>query len=176
MGIDSVFSCSYRSDGASSSEARRIRRRSISITPEIGDDIVRLIIVPLSSRCWLVSLWTVLSSQIWLNYLYYLLLIHYLMIGCIFCFKLFEWVGTYLFIFFLLLWFFLPGYVDDSGFSCLSVGLMYLDLQSIHTNIHIFPSMLYSFEMCLTLDWPVWHFYWNCNILCITCDSTILFQ
>ncbi|KAL9322380.1 hypothetical protein ACSQ67_010433 [Phaseolus vulgaris] len=36
---------SYRSDGASSSEARRIRRRSISITPEIGDDIVRLIVV-----------------------------------------------------------------------------------------------------------------------------------
>ncbi|KAG4971936.1 hypothetical protein JHK85_038357 [Glycine max] len=32
---------SYRSDGTSSSEARRIRRRSISITPEIGDDIVR---------------------------------------------------------------------------------------------------------------------------------------
>ncbi|KAF4354323.1 hypothetical protein F8388_022985 [Cannabis sativa] len=29
-----------RSDGASTSEARRIRRRSISITPEIGDDIV----------------------------------------------------------------------------------------------------------------------------------------
>ncbi|KAL2331625.1 hypothetical protein Fmac_019206 [Flemingia macrophylla] len=34
---------SYRSDGASSSEARRIRRRSISITPEIGDDIVRAV-------------------------------------------------------------------------------------------------------------------------------------
>ncbi|KAJ7981582.1 putative Protein kinase [Quillaja saponaria] len=32
-----------RSDGASSSEARRIRRRSISITPEIGDDIVRAV-------------------------------------------------------------------------------------------------------------------------------------
>ncbi|KAH7533218.1 hypothetical protein FEM48_Zijuj04G0106700 [Ziziphus jujuba var. spinosa] len=31
--------CSYRSDGASMSEARRLRRRSISITPEIGDDI-----------------------------------------------------------------------------------------------------------------------------------------
>ncbi|GAY54284.1 hypothetical protein CUMW_155520 [Citrus unshiu] len=30
-----------RSEGASTSEARRIRRRSISITPEIGDDIVR---------------------------------------------------------------------------------------------------------------------------------------
>ncbi|KAL5132322.1 putative serine/threonine-protein kinase SIS8 [Glycine soja] len=36
---------SYRSDNTSSSEARRIRRRSISITPEIGDDIVRLIVV-----------------------------------------------------------------------------------------------------------------------------------
>lgn len=37
--------CSYRSDGASTSmsEPRRIRRRSISITPEIGDDIVRLV-------------------------------------------------------------------------------------------------------------------------------------
>ncbi|XP_052726351.1 serine/threonine-protein kinase EDR1 isoform X2 [Vigna angularis] len=35
---------SYRSDGASSSsEARRIRRRSVSITPEIGDDIVRAV-------------------------------------------------------------------------------------------------------------------------------------
>ncbi|XP_061346294.1 serine/threonine-protein kinase EDR1-like isoform X2 [Gastrolobium bilobum] len=34
---------SYRSDGASSLEARRIRRRSISITPEIGDDIVRAV-------------------------------------------------------------------------------------------------------------------------------------
>ncbi|XP_050248476.1 serine/threonine-protein kinase EDR1-like [Quercus robur] len=32
-----------RSDGASTSEARRIRRRSISITPEIGDDIVRAV-------------------------------------------------------------------------------------------------------------------------------------
>lgn len=39
------FLFSYRSDGASTStsEARRLRRRSISITPEIGDDIVRLI-------------------------------------------------------------------------------------------------------------------------------------
>ncbi|XP_057450867.1 serine/threonine-protein kinase EDR1-like isoform X2 [Lotus japonicus] len=33
---------SYKSDGASSSEARRIRR-SITITPEIGDDIVRAV-------------------------------------------------------------------------------------------------------------------------------------
>ncbi|KAF9619162.1 hypothetical protein IFM89_005176 [Coptis chinensis] len=32
-----------RSDGASVSEVRRIRRRSISITPEIGDDIVRAV-------------------------------------------------------------------------------------------------------------------------------------
>ncbi|XP_024185124.1 serine/threonine-protein kinase EDR1 isoform X5 [Rosa chinensis] len=32
-----------RSDGASTSEARRLRRRSISITPEIGDDIVRAV-------------------------------------------------------------------------------------------------------------------------------------
>ncbi|XP_042976464.1 probable serine/threonine-protein kinase SIS8 isoform X3 [Carya illinoinensis] len=36
-------SSNYRSDGASTSEARRIRRRSISITPEIGDDIVRAV-------------------------------------------------------------------------------------------------------------------------------------
>ncbi|XP_035538816.1 probable serine/threonine-protein kinase SIS8 isoform X3 [Juglans regia] len=36
-------SSSYRSDGASTSETRRIRRRSISITPEIGDDIVRAV-------------------------------------------------------------------------------------------------------------------------------------
>ncbi|KAJ1415762.1 Serine-threonine/tyrosine-protein kinase, catalytic domain [Sesbania bispinosa] len=34
---------SYKSDGASSSEARRLRRRSISITPEIGDDIARAV-------------------------------------------------------------------------------------------------------------------------------------
>lgn len=34
---------SSRSEGASTSEARRIRRRSISITPEIGDDIVRAV-------------------------------------------------------------------------------------------------------------------------------------
>ncbi|XP_034209720.1 probable serine/threonine-protein kinase SIS8 isoform X5 [Prunus dulcis] len=34
---------SYRSDGTSTSEARRLRRRSISITPEIGDDIVRAV-------------------------------------------------------------------------------------------------------------------------------------
>ncbi|XP_020584721.1 serine/threonine-protein kinase EDR1-like isoform X2 [Phalaenopsis equestris] len=32
-----------RSDGSSKSEVRRIRRRSISITPEIGDDIVRAV-------------------------------------------------------------------------------------------------------------------------------------
>ncbi|XP_034209721.1 probable serine/threonine-protein kinase SIS8 isoform X6 [Prunus dulcis] len=32
-----------RSDGTSTSEARRLRRRSISITPEIGDDIVRAV-------------------------------------------------------------------------------------------------------------------------------------
>ncbi|KAG6477482.1 hypothetical protein ZIOFF_066749 [Zingiber officinale] len=32
-----------RSDGASTSDARRMRRRSISITPEIGDDIVRAV-------------------------------------------------------------------------------------------------------------------------------------
>lgn len=31
-----------RSDGAPTSEVRRLRKRSISITPEIGDDIVRL--------------------------------------------------------------------------------------------------------------------------------------
>ena len=39
------FLLGYRSDGASTStsEARRLRRRSISITPEIGDDIVRLV-------------------------------------------------------------------------------------------------------------------------------------
>ncbi|XP_042477709.1 serine/threonine-protein kinase EDR1-like [Macadamia integrifolia] len=34
---------SSRSEGASTSETRRIRRRSISITPEIGDDIVRAV-------------------------------------------------------------------------------------------------------------------------------------
>lgn len=43
----SYFHSNYRSDGASTSEARRIRRRSISITPEIGDDIVRLMLVSL---------------------------------------------------------------------------------------------------------------------------------
>ncbi|XP_027173007.1 serine/threonine-protein kinase CTR1-like, partial [Coffea eugenioides] len=35
--------CSNRSEGASTSETRRLRRRSISITPEIGDDIVRAV-------------------------------------------------------------------------------------------------------------------------------------
>ncbi|XP_008448242.2 serine/threonine-protein kinase EDR1 isoform X5 [Cucumis melo] len=42
---DDVSTSSYRSDGASTStsEARRLRRRSISITPEIGDDIVRAV-------------------------------------------------------------------------------------------------------------------------------------
>ncbi|KAM7270890.1 hypothetical protein ACFE04_030104 [Oxalis oulophora] len=34
---------SSRSEGMSKSEARRMRRRSISITPEIGDDIVRAV-------------------------------------------------------------------------------------------------------------------------------------
>ncbi|KAL3364146.1 hypothetical protein AABB24_013079 [Solanum stoloniferum] len=34
---------SSRSEGASTSEPRRLRRRSISITPEIGDDIVRAV-------------------------------------------------------------------------------------------------------------------------------------
>ncbi|KAL4379218.1 hypothetical protein GQ457_02G018040 [Hibiscus cannabinus] len=34
---------SYRLDGASTSEARRMRRRSISMTPEISDDIVRAV-------------------------------------------------------------------------------------------------------------------------------------
>lgn len=33
----------YRSDGASTSNMCRGRRRSISFTPEIGDDIVRLV-------------------------------------------------------------------------------------------------------------------------------------
>ncbi|KAJ8455262.1 hypothetical protein OPV22_035190, partial [Ensete ventricosum] len=32
-----------RSDGASTSDARRMRRRSISITPKIGDDVVRTV-------------------------------------------------------------------------------------------------------------------------------------
>ncbi|KAE8689244.1 Mitogen activated protein kinase kinase isoform 2 [Hibiscus syriacus] len=36
-------SSSHRSDRASTPEARRIRRRSMSMTPEIGDDIVRAV-------------------------------------------------------------------------------------------------------------------------------------
>ncbi|CAL2246623.1 unnamed protein product [Prunus armeniaca] len=40
---DDMPTSSYRSDGTSTSEARRLRRRSISITPEIGDDIVRAV-------------------------------------------------------------------------------------------------------------------------------------
>lgn len=40
---DDMATSSYRSDGASTLENRRIRRRSISITPEIGDDIVRAV-------------------------------------------------------------------------------------------------------------------------------------
>lgn len=37
------FSKYCRSEGAPTSDTRRLRRRSISMTPEIGDDIVRLI-------------------------------------------------------------------------------------------------------------------------------------
>ncbi|XP_038682347.1 serine/threonine-protein kinase EDR1-like isoform X1 [Tripterygium wilfordii] len=40
---EDVATSSCRSDGASTLDARRIRRRSISITPEIGDDIVRAV-------------------------------------------------------------------------------------------------------------------------------------
>ncbi|KAM1166407.1 hypothetical protein ACFX13_026265 [Malus domestica] len=40
---DDMPTSRYRSDGASTSEARRLRRRSMSITPEIGDDIVRAV-------------------------------------------------------------------------------------------------------------------------------------
>ncbi|KAI9093183.1 hypothetical protein K1719_027197 [Acacia pycnantha] len=40
---DDGSTSSFRSNGAPSSEARRIRRRSISITPEISDDIVRAV-------------------------------------------------------------------------------------------------------------------------------------
>ncbi|XP_061968195.1 probable serine/threonine-protein kinase SIS8 isoform X1 [Populus nigra] len=40
---DDVATSSYRSEGASTSEAHRMRRRSISMTPEIGDDIVRAV-------------------------------------------------------------------------------------------------------------------------------------
>ncbi|XP_057796212.1 serine/threonine-protein kinase EDR1-like isoform X1 [Salvia miltiorrhiza] len=39
----SVDDATSRSEGASSSETRRLRRRSISMTPEIGDDIVRAV-------------------------------------------------------------------------------------------------------------------------------------
>ncbi|KAL9384876.1 hypothetical protein Peur_021886 [Populus x canadensis] len=40
---DDVAISSHRSEGASMLEARRMRRRSISMTPEIGDDIVRAV-------------------------------------------------------------------------------------------------------------------------------------
>ncbi|CAN0914049.1 Probable serine/threonine-protein kinase SIS8 [Linum grandiflorum] len=41
---EDVASTSYRSEGASTpSQTRRLRRRSISMTPEIGDDIVRAV-------------------------------------------------------------------------------------------------------------------------------------
>ncbi|XP_059663249.1 serine/threonine-protein kinase EDR1 isoform X2 [Cornus florida] len=40
---DEIAASSCRSEGASTSETRRLRRRSISITPEIGDDIVRAV-------------------------------------------------------------------------------------------------------------------------------------
>ncbi|GFS34005.1 mitogen activated protein kinase kinase kinase-like protein [Actinidia rufa] len=40
---DDIATSSYRSEGASTSETHRIRRRSISITPEIGDDIARAV-------------------------------------------------------------------------------------------------------------------------------------
>ncbi|XP_058219500.1 serine/threonine-protein kinase EDR1-like isoform X1 [Rhododendron vialii] len=41
--VDDIATSSYRSEGASTSETRRLRRRSISITPEISDDIVRAV-------------------------------------------------------------------------------------------------------------------------------------
>ncbi|KAM7276654.1 hypothetical protein ACFE04_018520 [Oxalis oulophora] len=41
--VDDASSSSCRSDGMSKSEARRMRRKSISITPGIGDDIVRAV-------------------------------------------------------------------------------------------------------------------------------------
>ncbi|RWW75378.1 hypothetical protein BHE74_00016603 [Ensete ventricosum] len=40
-----VLKLTCRSDGASTSDACRARRRSISFTPEIGDDIVRLVYI-----------------------------------------------------------------------------------------------------------------------------------
>ncbi|XP_068304052.1 probable serine/threonine-protein kinase SIS8 isoform X3 [Pyrus communis] len=40
---DDMPTSRYRSDGASTSDARRLRRRSMSITPEIGDDIARAV-------------------------------------------------------------------------------------------------------------------------------------
>ncbi|KAI5661879.1 hypothetical protein M9H77_21202 [Catharanthus roseus] len=40
---DDIATSSTRSEGASTSETRRIRRRSISMTPEIGDDIARAV-------------------------------------------------------------------------------------------------------------------------------------
>ncbi|RZR85420.1 hypothetical protein BHM03_00012399 [Ensete ventricosum] len=43
--ITSVLKLTCRSDGASTSDACRARRRSISFTPEIGDDIVRLVYI-----------------------------------------------------------------------------------------------------------------------------------
>ena len=39
-----VFMCSSKSVGGAKLETKRIRRRSISITPEIGDDIVRCVV------------------------------------------------------------------------------------------------------------------------------------
>lgn len=45
----SVFMCSCKSVGGAKLETKRIRRRSISITPEIGDDIVR----------WVFSFWLI---------------------------------------------------------------------------------------------------------------------
>ncbi|CAL9072950.1 unnamed protein product [Musa acuminata var. zebrina] len=46
-----VLKLTCRSDGASTSDARRARRRSISFTPEIGDDIVRLVYILVMSGC-----------------------------------------------------------------------------------------------------------------------------
>ncbi|XP_017247477.1 serine/threonine-protein kinase EDR1-like isoform X4 [Daucus carota subsp. sativus] len=40
---DDIATSSYRSEGTSTPGTRRLRRRSISITPEIGDDIVRAV-------------------------------------------------------------------------------------------------------------------------------------
>ncbi|KAB5569224.1 hypothetical protein DKX38_003017 [Salix brachista] len=54
-----MFKCSYKLEGASTSEAHRVRRRSISMTLEIGDDIVIWLLCSMIKAVVQLGLWAV---------------------------------------------------------------------------------------------------------------------